>query len=190
MLNIDVRRPFMEGERAARAGDRAGARALFIEAALAAIDVQLWRSAMRCYRHALELDMLDTEVLDLIRGVPIRVISGRGWDDYRTQITAHPTWPRFSCRSAHVVIGEHAVVSCEGVGTVLELMMTESDLVEVRPDAALVGMPIAMALVILRRAMWPHPKEHGDLMSVRVAFEGRQHVRLDEHGDWDPIVGR
>lgn len=179
----------MDGERAARSGDRAVARGAYIEAALAAIEVQLWRTAMRCYRHALELDLMDHDVLEMIRDIPIRVISGRGWDEYRTQVAAHPAWPRFSCRAAQIVIGEHAVISCEGVGEVLELMMSASDLVEVRPEARLAGMPIAMALVILRRAMWPHPREHGDLMSLRVAFEGRQHVRLDEHGDWDPIVG-
>ena len=143
---------------------------------------------MRCYRHALELDLLDREVLELIRGVPIRVISGRGWDDYRTQVMSHPTWPRFSCRTAHLVIGEQAIVQCEAIGTVLEVMMSEIDLVEVRPASPLAGMPIAMALVILRRALWPHPKDLGNLMSIRVAYEGRQHVRLDEHGDWDPIV--
>jgi hypothetical protein len=189
-LNVEVRRVFMDGERAARAGDRAIARTCFIDAARAAIDVQLWRSAMRCYRHALELDLLDLEILELIRALPIRVTSGRGWDEYRAQVSAHAAWPHLNCRSAQILIGEHAVVSCEPFGTVLELMMTERDLVEVRPDARLVGMPSAMALVVLRRAMWPSPREHGEVASLRVAFDGRQQVRLDEHGDWDPVVGR
>ena len=187
-MNVEVRRIFMDGERAARANDVATARECFIEAALAAIDVQLWRSALRCYRHALELDLMDAAVVELIRGIPIRVTSGRGWDEYHAQLAAHPAWPHVGCRNAQIVIGDHAVVSCEPFGAVLQLMMTERDLVEVRPDPRLAGMPIAMALVIVRRAMWPAPREHGELMSLRVGFAGRQQMRLDEHGEWEPVV--
>jgi hypothetical protein len=51
-------------------------------------------------------------------------------------------------------------------------------------------MPLAMALIILRRALWLAPRElAADPMSVRVAFDGRPEVRLDELGDWEPIAG-
>ena len=188
-MNLDVRVLFGDGERAARAGERATARAAFVEAAQTASGVQLWRSVARCYRHALELDLLDRDIVERLLALPRRTISGRGWDEYRTAIDAHPEWVRFSCRGAQVRIGDlGAVVECPHVGPVLELMMSQQDLVEVHPDARYAGMPSAMAMVILRRALWPTPRERGNLGSIRVAFAGRQHVRLDEHGDWEPIV--
>ena len=66
--------------------------------------------------------------------------------------------------------------------------MTEDDLVETRPAARFMGMPLAMAMIIVRRAMWLSPRElASDPMSLRVAFEGRPQVRLDELGDWEPV---
>jgi hypothetical protein len=190
-MNVDTRILFLDGERAARSGDLATARACFIEAAQAAVDVQLWRSALRCYRHALELDLLDREVVDRVLQVPLRVTSGRGWDRYRAMLDAHPGWARFGCRSARIVIGDlGAVVECPPVGPVLELIMSEQDLVEVRPDGRYGGMPVAMALIILRRSLWPAPRDRvSELMTVRVTFDGHERVLLDEHGEWEPIVG-
>jgi hypothetical protein len=191
VVNVDVRVLFTDGERAARAGHHDTARACFLEAGQCAVDVQLWRSAIRCYRHALELDLLDREVVERVVRMPPRVISGRGWDEYRNAIDQRPDWQHFGCRSARVVSGDlGAVVECPGVGPVLELIMSEADLVETRADARYQHMPIAMAMVVLRRALWNHPRERAtDPMSVRVTFAGQQRVRLDEHGDWDPIVG-
>jgi hypothetical protein len=99
-------------------------------------------------------------------------------------------WPHFGARGAQIVIGDlGAVVDCPGVGPVLELLMTEKDLIETRPDARFASMPIAMAMIVLRRAMWPAPRERAtEPMNVRVTYAGRERVRLDEHGDWDPIV--
>ena len=85
-----------------------------------------------------------------------------------------------------------AIVECTGIGPVLELIMSARDLVEVRPDGRFAGMPSAMGLIILRRALWPAPRERSDrneLRSVRVTFDGRERVVLDEHGDWEPQVG-
>ncbi|MBX3154937.1 MAG: hypothetical protein KF773_02970 [Deltaproteobacteria bacterium] len=190
-VNADVRVLFMDGERAARRGEVATARACFLEAGQAAADVQLWRSAIRCYRHVLELDLLDREPVERIGRMPNRVISGRGWDAYRAAIDQHARWPHFGCRGAQIVIGDlGAVIDCPGVGPVLELIMTDKDLIETRPDARFNGMPIAMAMILLRRAMWPAPRERAtEPMNVRVTYAGRERVRLDEHGDWDPIVG-
>jgi hypothetical protein len=85
-MNVDSRILLLDGERAIRRGDPGAARACFLEAAQAAADVQLWRSALRCYRHALELDLLDREVVERVLAVPLRVISGRGWDRYRAAV--------------------------------------------------------------------------------------------------------
>lgn len=190
-MNVDVRILFGDGERAARSREWAAARACFLEAAQAALDVQLWRSALRCYRHALELDLLDRDIVECVLQLPPRVIAGRGWDEYRSAIDSHPAWQRFNCRGARVVLGDlGAVIECAGVGPVLELIMSERDLVEMRPDARFGGMPSALALIVLRRAMWPAPRDRAnELMTVRVSFDGRQRVRLDEHGDWEPVIG-
>jgi hypothetical protein len=190
-MNVDSRILFLDGERALQRGEPGAARACFLEAAQAAADVQLWRSALRCYRHALELDLLDREVVERVLAVPLRVTSGRGWDRYRAALDAHPGWPAFGCRAARIVSGDQgAVIECPGAGPVLELIMSERDLVETRPDARFAGMPIAMAMVILRRALWPAPRERvAEPMTVRVTFEGHERFRLDEHGEWEPIIG-
>lgn len=190
-MNIDVRVLFTDGERAARRGEYDTARACFLEAGQCAADVQLWRAAIRCYRHALELDLLDREAVDRVSRMPARVTSGRGWDEYRNTLDQRASWLHFSCRTARIVIGDlGAVIECPTVGPVLELIMTEQDLVETRPDARYQGMPIAMAMIVLRRAMWANPRERAnELATVRVTFAGQQRVRLDEHGDWDPLIG-
>jgi hypothetical protein len=191
MVNVDVRVLFTDGERAARLGHYDTARACFLEAGQCAADVQLWRAAIRCYRHALELDLLDKEPIDRILRMPPRVISGRSWGEYRTALDTHRDWLHFSCRTARVVMDNlGAVVQCPSVGPVLELIMSERDLVETRPDGRWQQMPVTMAMIVLRRALWSNPRERTtEPQDVRVTFAGRERVRLDEHGDWDPIVG-
>lgn len=181
---------FSDGERAARSGHHDTARACFLDAGRSAGEVQLWRAAIRCYRHALELDLLDREPVEAVLRMPARVISGRGWDEYKLALDAHPEWLRFSCRTARVVSGDlGAVVECPGVGPVLELLMSASDLVETRPDARFRGMPITLAMIVMRRALWMNPRERAsDPSSIRVVYDAQQRIRLDEHGDWDPIV--
>ncbi len=190
-LNVDVRVLFSDGERAARSGAFDTARACFLEAGRSAVEVQLWRAAIRCYRHALELDLFDRAAIEAVLRMPLRVISGRGWDEYKLALDAHPEWQRFACRTARVISGDlGAVVECQGVGPVLELMMTASDLVETRPEARFRGLPIALAMIVLRRALWANPRERAtDPATIRVTYSAQQRVRLDEHGDWDPIVG-
>ena len=51
-------------------------------------------------------------------------------------------------------------------------------------------MPLAMAMVILRRAMWTAPRDHAtSLQRLRVAFGDVPQVWLDELGDWEPVSG-
>jgi hypothetical protein len=171
-MNQDARILYLDGERAAREGAWATAKACFVEAGDAAAAVQLWKGALRCYRHALAL-------------------AGRGWHEYRAWIERDGAWPRFGCRTARVVSADlGAVVECAGAGPVLELIMSERDLVEARPDGRFAGMPAAMALIIVRRALWPAPRERAESsMTVRVAYEARAPVRLDERGHWDAIAG-
>lgn len=187
-VNADVRLLLADADKALRIDDLTGARAALIEAGQCAAGYQLWRSALRCYRRALELDLVDRDALGRILAMPARVVPPHDWVEYRRALDRH-AWPSFSCRAAQIVTGDlGALVECPGAGVVLELMMTADDLVETRPDARLDGMPLAMALIILRRAMWMAPRDVANEPSVlRVAFNGRPQVRLDEIGDWEPV---
>jgi len=187
-VNADVRLLLADAERALRAEDLAAARAAFLEAGQCASSYQLWRSALRCYRRALEIDLTDRDAVGRIVQLPPRVIALADWHDYARALDSR-AWPSLSCRAAQIVTGNvGAQVECSGTGVVMELMMTEDDLVETRPEARFAGMPLAMAMIILRRALWFAPRELAtDPASIRVAFDGRPQVWLDELGDWEPV---
>jgi hypothetical protein len=187
-VNSDVRVLLADAARALRGDDLAGARAAFHEAGQCAVSYQLWRSALRCYRRALELDLADREAVVRIVHLPPRVIALADWHDYVRALDSR-AWPSLGCRAAQIVTGNlGAQVECPGTGVVMELMMTEDDLVETRPEGRFAGMPLAMAMIILRRALWFAPRElASDPASIRVAFDGRPKVRLDELGDWEPV---
>jgi hypothetical protein len=68
---------------------------------------------------------------------------------------------------------------------VLDVTMPDSELVEAQADGRFVGMPAAMALIILRRALWPLRLEKTvPPRNVRISFAGRLPVVLDELGEW------
>ncbi len=190
-MNAAVRTLCAQAEQAARAGDFAASRAAFFEAAACATEDQLWRPAIRCYRRALELDLLDHEAVERVMQMPARVLSGSDWSEYAGMLERRPAWPHFGCRGVQLVIGDlGAVLACPPVGSVLELFMTGADLVETRPDARFAAMPSVMSLIIVRRALWLDPREHTTApRSIRVSFNGRQRIRLFELGEWEPIVG-
>lgn len=189
-MNADVRILLADAERALRAANVADARAAFLEAGACAASYQLWRNAVRCYRRALELDLANREPITRIVHMPARAIAPHDWTEYARVLEQRP-WPSFGCRSAQIVTGElGSKVECPGTGVVIELMMSEDDLIETRPEARFTGMPLAMAMIILRRAMWFAPRNFAeDPSSLRVAFDGRPQVRLDELGDWEPVAG-
>lgn len=188
-MNADVRLLLADAERALRADEMSTAREAFLEAGQCAASYQLWRSAVRCYRRALEMDLTDREPVTRILQMPARVVLPHDWTEYLRALDRR-TWPSFGCRAAQIVTGNlGAQVECPGVGVVMELIMTDDDLVETWPEARFVGMPISMALIIVRRAMWLSPREAtADPVSLRVAFDGRPQVRLDELGDWEAVA--
>src|SRR6185436_18886918 len=164
-MSFDVRVLFLDGERAARRGEIAAARGCFLDAAQAAAEVQLWRSALRCYRHVLELDLLDRGVVDRALQLPPRVLANRGWDRYRAALDAHAGWRPFSCRAAQIVSGDlGAVIECPGVGPVLELIMSAHDLCSSAAAAAPCSAgsphrpgstPGSSSSIATRRIRWP-----------------------------------
>jgi hypothetical protein len=184
-MNVEVRAQLGSAERAFKSGDTTAARDAFLAAGDVAKRFQLWKSATRCYRHALELDVVDRVAVARLLG-----LFGRGghiveWVEYAKAVDRHD-WQHFGCRKAQLVIGDSgAFVECPDVGPVLDLAMPDSELVEAQPDGRFVGMPAAMAMIILRRALWPLRLEKAvPPRSVQVSFAGRLPVVLDELGEW------
>jgi hypothetical protein len=177
-----------EGEAAARTGDLETATAEFLDAGDRAVEKQMWRTAARYYRGALELDLLAREPVMRLVTIGSRLGNELDWRSYARTLETMPDWPRFGCRVARTIAHDHVtVIACAGAGPVMELRMERIDLVEVHALAPYEQMPLAMALVILRRALWPMARDGtrargGPRMSVR--FGGSELVWLDERGDW------
>lgn len=175
-MNIEVREQLGSAEKAVHARDWERAREAFVAAGDLAASYQLWRTSVRCYRQALELDLIDRAAVARLVGLVGRGGNVVAWSEYGRALDRHD-WPHFSCRGAQIVIGDDgAIVECAGVGPVLELTMPEPDLVSAQPDGRFAGMPLGMALIILRRALGPGV--------VQVSFASRGLVSLDDNGDW------
>ena len=189
MMNVDLRRLVADAEGAVRDGDAVGAQAAYLEASACAARYQLWRSALRYARNALEVELTARAPIARILALPRRVSPPADWEAY-AQALDRRRWPAFGCRGAHAIIADDgARAACPGVGLVLELMMPADDLVELRPVPAFAGMPRAMALLIARRALWHAPRDDAATPSaLRVVYDGGPAVRLDERGDWAPAA--
>jgi hypothetical protein len=187
-VNADVRDHVASAETAATSGDLSRASALYLEAGRAAAGDTLWRVTIRCFRAALEIDLTDREVV-----ARLLALGARGGDDWSAYARAldREDWPRFGCRAASIVIDDDgATVHCPQVGPVLAIAMTERDLVKARPHSRFAGIPVAMALIILRRALWPDARalwleqRHRPAMQVRIDLGAQHLLWLDELGDW------
>jgi hypothetical protein len=180
--SAEIRELVGRADGAAREGDGASARRAFVDAAACASSNGMWRAAVRCYRRALELDLCDRELVARIGTIAGKL--GADWVDYSRALEANP-WRSFGCRNAQIVVGDlGGVVTCAGAGPVLELMMARDDHVDAHPDARFAAMPLAMAMVILRRAMWPALRDVAEPRSLGVTYAANRRVRLDELGDW------
>jgi hypothetical protein len=175
-----------DAELAARRGDIGEALRGFIDAGDRAVGVQLWRSAVRYYRSALELDLVRREPVARLLRIAPRAGNQAEWNEYARALDEHSAWPHFGCRSAQILTHDRgSVVACAGSGAVLEFAMTQPEVIEARPDGRFARMPIAMAMLVLRRALWSAPSEMTKKPArVRLMFDGHDPVWLDELGDW------
>jgi hypothetical protein len=184
-MNVEVREQLGSAERAFRAGDVVAARDAFLTAGDVAAGFQLWRTTTRCYRHALELDLLDRVAVARLIGLVGRGGHAVEWSEYARTVD-RVDWLHFGCRGAQVVIGDHgAFVECPGIGPVLDITMPDEDVIEAQPDGRFARMPVAMAMIVLRRALWSYASEPAvPPRSVQIVFAGREPVVLDELGEW------
>jgi hypothetical protein len=189
-VNADIRMALQDAERALGAGDPAAANRGYLDAGDIAITFQLWRSAARAYRNALELDLVSVETVGKLVALGAKLpMLAPEWTAYAIALRRHPEWPHFGCRSAQISIADRgAFVECATIGKVLELAMSADDHFDAVADPRFADMPLAMALVIVRRALWPHARERSQQppARVRITFAGRT-VWLDEHGEWERV---
>jgi hypothetical protein len=188
MRNSDVHIHVCDAERAVRAGDAVTAYDQFFEAGACAEQYGLWKTALRCYRSAVEINLFAPAAVKQLARIALRAGAGGEWADYAAVLAREPTWPRVTCRAVQLLVGTTgAVVACAKLGTVLELVMTADDLIEVRPEARFTEVPAAMALLLLRRALWPVTREAAEPFHLRVTYRGTQRFHLFETGDWSRL---
>lgn len=186
-MNVEISEMASAAKRALVTNDFETARACFIEAGDCAVRFQLYRSAFRAYRNAVELDLGDPVPVARLRALRGSVTMLGDWTDYARTLDANPAWPTVRAVGARILSADSGtIVECRGVGPVIELAMPAPDLIEATPDGRFRQMPRAMALLVVRRALWPFPRER-DGMRVRVAWGTMPAVWLDEAGDWQPV---
>jgi hypothetical protein len=186
-MNADIGLLVADAALATRDGDFRLARATLVEAGDCATRYGLWRSAIRCYRRALEFDVSDRDACRKAEHIAPRLgrAASTHWSDYASALETR-AWQRFGCLGAETMIGaKGAFATCPRAGPVLELTMPEPDLVAAKPIGRFAAMPLVMALLILRRALFPRPRDAADAPHlIRIAFAGHRRVVLDEVGDW------
>ena len=183
----DVRTLVAEAERAERAGNYEGAYDRYVSAGDAAAGNGSWRSAMRSFQRAIEVDLFASEAVQRLAAIASQVHNRTEWSEYATALERGVV-PRFAFRAVQLAIGnDGSFVTAPDAGTVLEMLLTGDDLLDVHPAAAFSDMPLAMALLVLRRALWSSPVNRARTpMTVRISYAGRPHMILHETGEWEP----
>lgn len=185
-MHEDVRTLMAAGERAERAGELMDAYARYVSAGDVAAGNASWRAAIRCFQRAVELAPFEVEAIRRIAAIAHHVHNRTEWSEYATALERKLV-PMFPFHHVQLVLGnDGSFVTAPSTGTVLEVMLTGADLLEAHASGPFADLPLALALLVLRRALWATPSSRPRaLMSIRVAFNGRPHMLLHENGDWE-----
>src|SRR5580658_1849267 len=102
-----------DAERARRDGDSRAAYNGYVEAGHCAERYGLWKTALRCYRSAVEVDLFSPTAVNHLARIAGRAGAGGEWGEYAVALAPIPAWPSITCRQIQLSIGgSGAVVSC------------------------------------------------------------------------------
>jgi len=190
-MNREVLEHIADAERAAHAGRWDAAFRGYVEAGDRCAELQLRRGAQRCFRRALEVDLLSTAALERLITVGRRLhASTAAWDRYLDAVPAlAPLWTSANARLAQLVVDDDgaAVRHPAADGAIARVQMGEDRDVTVTRTARFAEIPDPMLLILLRRTLWLAPREQPEpLVPLRVALpDTATSYRLYENGDWD-----
>ena len=192
-MNREVLELVADAERAAAGGDWSGALAAYREAGDRCAAVALWRGAQRCYRRALEIDLLDDGVVSRVVEAAARTGGREPWDRYRAALPAiAKVWRAANARLIQVVADDDgaAILHPTAPGALARFSLGDALEVALRPTTMFRAMPDAMILVLLRRVLWARPGERPPEpmtpIVVRLAGPDRAYA-LVETGDWHAV---
>jgi hypothetical protein len=192
-VNREVLELVADAERAATAGDWAACLAAYRDAGDRCGAVTLWRGAQRCYRRALEIDLLDAGVVNRLVDAAARTGDVVTWHRYRAALPeVAAVWRAANARLIQVVADDDGAAILHPTAPAALARFTLGDNLEValRPTTAFRAMPDAMVLIMARRMLWPRARERPPdpppHVVIRLVDAGRSFA-LYETGDWEQI---
>ena len=189
-VNHEVLTLVADAERAARHGEWPAALAAYREAGDCCAKLSLVRGAQRCYRRALEIDLLAADVVDRLIATGVRIGAAAPWERYRDALPwLAPLWPRANARHVQLLSDDRGTVLAHRsvTGPIAHLDIGDALEVTVRCAPDFRAAPDALLLVLLRRALWVKPRELPRAptkpVTVHLAVAERTY-RLFEDGLW------
>lgn len=187
-VHAEVTRLVYDAEQIARDGDHDSSITAYMRAGKCAARHRHWQSALWCYKAALELNLLGRDVVANILGLGDRIRTSADWFEYARSLDSND-WPRFGAAGAKIVTHDSgSLVECPGIGVVLELIITDPGTLEAFPDGRFRAMPLAMALLVIRRALWPQAaSDPSSKLRAEIEYRGRR-VLLRAAGEWSQPI--